>query len=104
MGQPVDFVGTNVSFGPSPGTEGYVGSLRAFDNGTAIVEAWEFSPEEMAEIQRTGRVYMSILSRSLAPIFVGSEAMVREVVADLGGVWARETTEDTRPIETKANK
>jgi hypothetical protein len=87
MGHPVGFDGANKIYGPPPGRDD-VGNLPTFFNGTCVVQAWEFTPEEIDEIVRTGRVFISSMSRGVMfPTFVGSESTVRSVVVDYGTVW-----------------
>jgi hypothetical protein len=96
MARAVDFHGSNKIIHAPPGRED-VSDLHAFMNGASIVSAWELSPDELAEVNRTGRVFMSSRSgTTLYPIFLGSEAEVRRVVADTGPVWVRDV-EPRRP-------
>ncbi|RKD61539.1 hypothetical protein [Rhizobium sp. WW_1] len=89
MATPVHFHGANMLLGPPKGSEN-VGELHTYTNGRCSVSCWEFSPEELAEIVRTGRVFVSIFSgQSQPPVHVGSEDGVRDVVVDFGGVWRR---------------
>jgi hypothetical protein len=37
------------------------------------VSAWQLTPDEMAEVQRTGVVYLAVLGTSHPPVFVGAE-------------------------------
>jgi len=55
------------------------------------VSAWKLSAEELeAIINNDGVMYVTVLSgQTQPPVYVGSEATVREVVADLGGVWKK---------------
>lgn len=89
MGYPVNFHGTNMKLNPPQGSEN-VEPLHTFTNGVCSVSCWELSAEELAEVIRTGRVFLSVFSgRTQAPVFVGSEGTTRSVVVDFGGVWAR---------------
>lgn len=89
MGHPVNFQGANVVLNPPKGDDS-VQPLHTFTNGVFCVSCWELSPEELAEVNRTGRVFLSIMSgRTQHPAFVGSEDAVRSLVVDFGGVWAR---------------
>lgn len=90
MAQAVDFSGSNRLLRAPQGAEN-VSDLHTFTNGHCSVSCWELAPEELAEISRTGRIYVSIFSgQSQPPVFVGSEDNVRSVVVDFGGVWKRE--------------
>lgn len=85
MATPVSFPGSNHTFGPPKGQEDSVASLETFVNGECIVSAWQLSQEELAEVARTGRVYLSVHSgHILFPVFVGSGSVVRDVVGQFG--------------------
>lgn len=89
MGQPVEFQGANTLLRAPEGAEN-VCDLHTYRNGMCVVSCWEFSGDELAEIARTGRVYVSVLSgMTQHPIFVGDEEAVRSMVVDFGGVWAK---------------
>lgn len=89
MGDPVFFHGANTRLGPPPGAEN-VGDLYTFTNGYCSVSCWQLSPAEIDEVNRSGRIFVSILSgRSQPPVFVGDEDSVRGVVVDYGGVWTK---------------
>lgn len=88
MGTPVDFPGTNLKLTPPVGwSESQVRTMSAFKNSSSIVSCWELDIEELVAVVRTGRVWVEILGHRFAPMFVGSEATVREVTADYGAVW-----------------
>ena len=90
MGTPVDFPGSNFRYLPPPGREETIGDLPVFKNGRCIVSVWELDDEELAEIIRTKRVFLSSMSgNTMFPVFVGSEKTVRSVVVDTGPVWER---------------
>lgn len=90
MGYPADFTGANFTYGPPPGREETVGSLRVFKNGRCIVSAWDLTDDELAEIVRTRRVFLSVFSGDvLFPVFVGSEFTTRSCVLDTGPVWKK---------------
>lgn len=88
MSEPVKFDGANFNFGPPVGLEEMVGHLPCFLNGRSVVSAWKLSPEELAEVNRTGVVFITIMSgRSVFPMYVGSEETVKDVASDTGHVW-----------------
>lgn len=88
MAGAVEFEGQNLILQPPPGAEN-ISPLPIFRNGTCCVSCWQLSPEEMAEVQRTGRVYLSVFwGMTQPPVFVGSEETVRGLIADYG-VWKR---------------
>lgn len=90
MGTGVDWPGANKSLGPPPGKdESQVRTLRVFSNGVECVSCWQLDEEELAEVVRTGKVFVSIFSgSSQPPVYVGSETSVREMSADYG-VWPK---------------
>lgn len=90
MATPVEFAGANMVLRAPPGREETVSDLHTFTNGNCSVSCWELSPEELAEVQRTGRIYLSVFwGRTQPPVFVGGEEEVRSLVVDYGGVWRR---------------
>lgn len=89
MGRPADFPGSNFTFLAPPGRDD-VCDLHVFRRGPANVSAWQLSPEELEEVNRTGKVFLSILSGDIFfPVAVGSEESIRLMVADFGPVWPR---------------
>lgn len=89
MAEAIDFHGSNRRLGPPKGAEN-VSELMTFNNGICSVSCWKLTPREVAEINRTGRVFVSILSgQTQPPVFVGDEDSVRDMVVDFGGVWAK---------------
>ncbi|MCC2608374.1 hypothetical protein [Neorhizobium petrolearium] len=89
MGQPVAFQGANMVLRAPKGQEETVQDLHTFTNGLCSVSCWELSAEELAEVTRTGRIFLSVFSgRTQPPVFLGSENTVRDVCADYG-VWRR---------------
>ncbi|MBT9370311.1 hypothetical protein [Rhizobium sp. CSW-27] len=89
MGSPQYFEGANAIMHAPEGAEN-VQDMFIFRNIHTCVSCWQLSPEELAEVNRTGRVYLSVLmSGEQPPVFVGSEEAVRSVVVDFGPVWPR---------------
>lgn len=89
MGAPVQFEGANMLLRAPEGAEN-VSNMHTFTNGMCSVSCWELSADELAEINRTGRIYLSVFSgRTQPPVFVGDEETVRSIVVDFGGVWRR---------------
>lgn len=88
MAYPVDFPGKNLDLQPPPGAEN-IAPLPIFRNGTCCVSCWELSPDELADVIRTGKVFLSVFwGQTQPPVYVGSEETTREVIADYG-VWKR---------------
>ncbi|MBD9635950.1 hypothetical protein IB277_06535 [Ensifer sp. ENS07] len=89
MGAPIQFEGANMLLRAPEGSEN-VSDMHTFTNGMCSVSCWELSVDELAEINRTGRIYLSVFSgRSQPPVYVGDEESTRSVVVDFGGVWRR---------------
>lgn len=89
MAAPVQFEGANMLLRAPEGAEN-VSDMHTFTNGICSVSCWELSADELAEINRTGRIYLSVFSgRTQPPVFVGDEEAVRSIVVDFGGVWRR---------------
>lgn len=90
MASAVQFDGANRILRARPGQEETVSDLHTFNNGRCSVSCWELSPEEIAEVQRTGRIYLSVFfGETQPPVFVGGEEEVCSLVVDYGGVWRR---------------
>lgn len=91
MARAVDFPGSNFTFRAPEGRED-ICDLRTFINGTLVASAWELDDEELAEVIRTRRVFMSTMTGDrYFPTFVGSETQVRTMMVEYGPTWARPT-------------
>lgn len=91
MAEAIPFPGANFVFAAPEGRDDIV-DLHTFrqPNGPANVSCWHLTAEELAEINRTGCVFLSVMSgRLFFPAFVGSESTVRALVVDCGAVWER---------------
>lgn len=89
MADAVNFPGSNIVMSAPVGAEN-VSDLHAFTNGVCCVSCWHLTADEIAEITKTGQVYVSVfMGGGMPPIFVGSETEVRNIVADYG-VWRRD--------------
>lgn len=91
MADAVNFPGSNFTFTAPPDRDD-VRDLHTFrqHDGPCNVSCWELRPEEVDEVNRTGKVFLSVMSGlSFYPAFVGSESVVRSVVVDYGKVWDR---------------
>lgn len=93
MGTPVKFSGYNVNLMPPLNSEN-IAAIPVFNNGVCTVSCWELSDEEVAEIVKSRRVFLTVLfGKTSPPVYVGSEQAVRDVVSDYG-VWKREALKD----------
>lgn len=91
MALAVPFAGANFTFKAPPDRDD-IGDLHTFrqPNGPCNVSCWELTEEELAEVNRTGRIFLSVASgRVFYPSFVGSESSVRRLVVDYGVPWDR---------------
>ncbi len=89
MGSPVEFEGQNFVLRPPAQAENST-PLPVFRNGTCCVSCWELNDDEIAEIVKSRRVYLTVFfGNTQPPVFVGSEREVRDIVADYG-VWKRD--------------
>lgn len=99
MGRGVNFPGANFTFSAPADREDIV-DLPCFVNGRSTVLCVELDTEELQEVMRTGKVWVTILSgMTFYPCFIGSEASVRSVVVDYGPVWDKGNG-DTRKSES----
>lgn len=91
MAEAITFDGANMVLGAPAGSEETVSALHTYTNGMCSVSCWRLSPEELAEVNRTGGIiFLSVFSgRSQPPVFLGDEEAVRTLVVDYGGVWKR---------------
>lgn len=60
MGAPAAFPEANVILGPPPGSEAEVSDLQVLRADGRLVSCWQLSPEEIAEIVRTGKIWLSV--------------------------------------------
>lgn len=51
-------------------TDDECSALPCFVDNRQVVSCWQFSPEEVAEIVRTGRIYLGVLGASTPPVWV----------------------------------
>lgn len=67
-----------------------VSAMHVFSNGLTCTSCWVLSPEELAEVARTGCVFVTVLSgKSQPPVYVAGEEQTRKLIADYG-VWRKE--------------
>lgn len=65
--EPIDFEGRNGALDAAPGTDEFVSRLPTFRDGNVVVSCWKFTKEELAEINRTGSMFISTMSGISAP-------------------------------------
>lgn len=94
MGSPVQFDGANVVMRAPEGADN-VQDMYVFRTRHSCVSCWQLTPEELAEINRTGTVFLSVLTGGIQPpVYVGSESSARGVMIDFGPIWPV-----SRPVE-----
>jgi len=77
---PVDFEGSNCTFGPPEGmSEEECRTLNAFKGQDAhgrdvVIECWQLSDEEVIKLLETGRVWVIIASEHVPPLALTTEA------------------------------
>lgn len=87
MSKSINFEGSNTVMRAPEGAEN-VQDMHVFRTRHSCVSCWALSPEELAEINQTGRVFLSVLmSGQQPPVYVGSESTCREVMVDFDHVW-----------------
>lgn len=89
MAQGISIKGGNVTMRAPEGEEDRVYDLKVFMNRGNTITAWQLTPEELANIARTGVVYVSFMGQGMPPTFVGDENSVRDVTAE-GGVLPKQ--------------
>jgi hypothetical protein len=67
MSQPVRFREANLILGPPEGSEDAVVPMPVRRLEGNLVSCWRMSPAELAEIQRTGCVWLSVWGRETQP-------------------------------------
>lgn len=91
MADAINFPGSNFTFSAPPDRDD-ISDLHTFrqPEGPCNVSCWQLRPEELDEVNRTGCVFLSVMSGlQFYPAFLGSESVVRGVVVDYGKVWDR---------------
>lgn len=87
MGQPINFEGSNLVMRAPEGAEN-VQDMYVFRSRHSCVSCWTLAPEEITEINQSGRIFLSVLAGGQQPpVYVGSERACREVMVDFGPVW-----------------
>lgn len=64
MAEPTPFLEQNMVLKPAAGDEDHVSDLPAhYDDSGIFISSWKLSPEEIAEITRTGVVWLHVWGR-----------------------------------------
>lgn len=83
MAYAVDFEGSNIVLRAPEGRDD-VSDLHVMRNRGMVVSCWELEPQEVEEIIRTGRIFLSIMGPTMAPAFVGTGEVMRDFTAEYG--------------------
>lgn len=82
MANPVIFEGVNDILGPPADDDSDVQSLPILRQRNACISCWELDEDELAEIIRTGRVFLSVHGRTHPPLYIGTDSAMRAFAAD----------------------
>jgi hypothetical protein len=90
MGTPVEFKGANRVLTAPKGRDSLSCSdLHVYNNGHSSTSCWKLSQEEIEEIVKTGKIYVTVwFGMSQPPVYVGDEESTRGLIAD-NGVWGK---------------
>lgn len=73
MSKPVNFREANIILGPPKGGEDTVQPLPVRRLDGTLVSCWRLSPRELAEVQRTGCVWLAVFSGiTQPPVYVAA--------------------------------
>jgi hypothetical protein len=92
MAYPVDFTGINVVMKAPKGAEDVL-DVGAFRNEQCCVTCWKLTEEELAEVAKSGLVYLTVLfGGGMPPVFLGSGTEVSALVARYGETFPVEAS------------
>ena len=73
---PVKTEYANIIF-TAEGCKDLPGTLAVNENGTHEIETcWELSPEELEQVNKTGRIYLYVVGRSIPPVALTTESQL----------------------------
>ena len=75
MASGVGFEGANRVYQAPPGDTNCV-DLETYANGEQVISCWRLSEDEIAEVVRTGVVWVSVPGDSIYPMHVSGEALL----------------------------
>lgn len=101
MATSVQFHGMNRCYAAVPEIQGEPArfpDMFAFNNGIMTYSCWRPSPAEIAEIARTGEIWMAVRNgpQAMRTTFVGSRSNIRRDCAELGRLWARPLVKEAK--------
>ena len=73
MAQPLAFAEANLILYPPEGMEDDVMPLHVRATDCSAVSCWKLSEKELAEIQRTGVVWLSVMGGRMPPVMVSGQ-------------------------------
>lgn len=79
MAIPVGFVGANhIMYAPPDATPEECVDLPVQRAPGQLISCWRLSPAEVAEINRTGVVWLSVIGRGMPPIKVAGDGLFED--------------------------
>ncbi len=76
MGNPVDFTGANMVFrAPESMTSDECSDLPVLKSNGQIVSCWRLSEAEIARVNQTGVVWLSVYGQSTPPVVVAGTGL-----------------------------
>lgn len=73
---PVKTEYANIVF-TAEGCEDLPGTLAVNENGTPEIETcWELSTEELEQVNKTGRIYLYVMGRSIPPMALTTASQI----------------------------
>lgn len=63
--------------------------IFGYQNGIITYSCWQLTPEELAEINRTGQVWMAVRNgeQPMRPTWMGSLSSIKRQCLDFGRFW-----------------
>ena len=73
--EAISFPEQNIIFNkPESMTDEECGPLPAYRGEGQIISCWKLSPEDLAKVQETGAVWLSIVGLQQPPVWVGPDS------------------------------
>ena len=76
MANPVDFEGANDVLLAPPAMGDDCKDLPIFRTQSAVISAWQLSPEEVQRVRQTGTIWIYAVGSTHPPLIVSGEALV----------------------------
>lgn len=85
MADPIQFCGSNQRLTAPPGQEDVIRTLHTYANGLEHISCWKLNPTELAQVLKTGEVWVSVASGKTAPpIYLSGTALMQGFDFDTG--------------------